>query len=136
MSKNERSNVFSPAEKDRGCDSDFSEDYAAETMSLPPIVHHLSTCVRHARNKITPYNKPPVSSSLELRFTEKLLVRVDSSNITLEDAHKDKSIFLCGLMGLSDSAVHQALAAGQADCEAKHLQALLMAWEIEAADCC
>ena len=41
-----------------------------------------------AHRKITPYDKPPAPSALELQFTEKSLGRVDSSEITLEDARR------------------------------------------------
>ncbi|KAI9573717.1 hypothetical protein HD554DRAFT_2035454 [Boletus coccyginus] len=110
------------------------ENHTTQTICLPPIVHHLSTSSKRARNKFTPYNKPPGPSTLELQFTEKSLGRVDSSEITLEDTQEGRSIFLHGLASLSDQAMSQALEARQADHESKHLRALSMAWEIEASD--
>ncbi|KAF9235495.1 hypothetical protein BU15DRAFT_77984 [Melanogaster broomeanus] len=119
---------------DNGHPEDHPEGHSTQAVCVPPIVHRLSIYAKRARNKFTPYNRPEGPSPLELRFTEKLLGRVDSSEITLEDEREGKSIFLRGLMGLSDKAMHQALAARQADREAKRLRALCTAWEIEAAD--
>ena len=117
-------------------------------VSLPPILHHLSACTRRARTKFTPYHKPRGPSSLELRFTEKSLGRIDNDDFTLEDTQtveflvssylsnlliypQGRNIFVRGLLGLPDEAFHEALAAKEADRETKRFCALATAWEIE-----
>ncbi|KAG9310721.1 hypothetical protein JVU11DRAFT_9322 [Chiua virens] len=119
-----------------GALEDDREDCATHTICLPPIVHRLSTISKRARSKFMPYERSGGPSALELRFTEKSLGRVDSSDITLEDIREpeSRSILLRGLTSLSDRAMRQALEARQADRESKRLRALSTAWEIEASD--
>ncbi|KIK73260.1 hypothetical protein PAXRUDRAFT_21055 [Paxillus rubicundulus Ve08.2h10] len=101
-------------------------------VSPPPIVHRLPTYAKHACTKFTPYLKPQGPSSLELRFTEKSMGRINNDDFTLDDPQAGRSIFIHGLMGLSKGAFDLALAAKEADHETKRFHALATAWEIEA----
>ncbi|KAG1903801.1 uncharacterized protein F5891DRAFT_977357 [Suillus fuscotomentosus] len=115
----------------RSPSSDETDSDINEPVTPPPIIHHLSRFVKHAKSNPKPYERNG-STRLERRFFNNQLRHKDS--MSQEDAEKSKDVLERCLGRLSPGAAAQAVVTMHADVEWRRVSALATAWEIYASE--
>ncbi|KAG1791264.1 uncharacterized protein HD556DRAFT_1445532 [Suillus plorans] len=104
-------------------------------LPRPPsnIMKRLPSFALHAQKRFKPYEQPHglVPNALELRFFRRCLESGDN-DMSVADVEGGKSILEDCLKRLSQTVIAQAVAAKEADCEAKRMAVLGTAWAVEA----
>ncbi|KAG2159499.1 uncharacterized protein EDB93DRAFT_1099854 [Suillus bovinus] len=114
----------------RSPSSDETDSDINEPVTAPPIIHHLSHFVKHAKSNPKPYKRDGPARS-EHRFFNNQLHHNDS--MSQEDAEKSKDVLKCCLRRLSPGAAAQAVAMMHTDIEwsEEHFKFLHMVLEDE-----
>ncbi|KAG1796907.1 hypothetical protein EV424DRAFT_1546788 [Suillus variegatus] len=134
-----RSILRSSSRKRSPTSGDTSPDLDHELFALPHppsnIMKRLPSFALHAQKRFKPYEQPHglVPNALELRFFRRCLESGDN-DMSVADVEGGKSILEDCLKRLSQTVIAQAVAAKEADCEAKRMAVLGMAWAVEAKD--
>ncbi|KAG1780461.1 hypothetical protein EV702DRAFT_1077652 [Suillus placidus] len=131
MTGRAHSRHVSRTKRPRSPSSDKTDSDINEPVTAPPIIHHLSRFVKHAKSNPKPYKRDGSTTS-ERRFFNNQLRHNGSMSQT--NAQRSKDVLQRRLRQLSSEAAAQAVVTMHADVEWRHVCALATAWEIYASE--